>query len=176
MVKWLRVRRPEGKRRPSGAPHRPCLPLRNLLCTCDLSPTLEAGFVKLLRLRFASDEQAAHSGSTCPLGSPLRACQLGPTLEAFPHLLAVIGRGQQMPPWSEPVKQNPNTFGSVTASPGRRRGVGQARAGAVPAGLSQAVDAGWPRARLTGGSGSTPQPRLGLTFRTTETAHPASFF
>ena len=56
-----------------------------------------AGFVNVLSLGLASDEQAAYSGSTCPLDNPLRPCNLGPTLESFPHLLAVIGCKQQRP-------------------------------------------------------------------------------
>src|SRR5262245_56389785 len=61
------------------------------------------GIVNMLRLRLASDEQAAHSGSPCSLGNPLRARHRGPTLASFPHLAAVIRRRPPMPSWSAVV-------------------------------------------------------------------------
>jgi hypothetical protein len=38
-----------------------------------------------------------HPGPPCLLGRPLRACDLGPTLESCPPLSAILRRGQQMP-------------------------------------------------------------------------------
>ena len=64
-------------------------------------PRGSEGIVNLLGLRLVSDAQAVYSDSICPLGSPLRTRYLGPTLESFSHLSAVIGRGQQMPSRSE---------------------------------------------------------------------------
>ena len=58
-----------------------------------------AGFVKLLRLRRSSGKRVPLPGPTHPLGGPLRTRDFGPTLEAVPHLLAVLGRRQQMPSW-----------------------------------------------------------------------------
>src|SRR5207249_1763869 len=60
-----------------------------------------SGIVKLLRLSRSSGKRVPISDPTYLLSSPLRACDLGPTREAFPHLLAVVRRRQQMPPWSE---------------------------------------------------------------------------
>ena len=50
------------------------------------------GFVNLLRLQLSLDTRIFHSGPTCPLSSPLRPRNLRPTLESFPHLLAVVRR------------------------------------------------------------------------------------
>ena len=50
------------------------------------------GFVNLLRLKLSLDTRIFHSGPTYPLSSPLRPCNLCPTLESFPHLLAVVRR------------------------------------------------------------------------------------
>jgi Adenylate and Guanylate cyclase catalytic domain len=61
----------------------------------------EAGFVKLLRLRRSSGKRVPLPGPTHPLGGPLRTCHVSPTLEALPHLFAVLRRGQQMPSGSE---------------------------------------------------------------------------
>src|SRR5262249_18504758 len=70
-----------------------------LLCHGDLQHLL--GFVKLLRRRRSSGERVLLPSPTCPLGSPLRTCHFGPTLESLPHLCAVRRRGEQMPPGSE---------------------------------------------------------------------------
>jgi DNA-binding response OmpR family regulator len=53
---------------------------------------LTNGFVKLLRLRRSSGKRVPLSGPPDPLGGPLRACHFGPTLEALPHLLAILRR------------------------------------------------------------------------------------
>ena len=50
------------------------------------------GFVKLLRLRLSSGERVPLSSPPYPLGSPLRPCHFGPTLESIPHLLTIVGR------------------------------------------------------------------------------------
>jgi hypothetical protein len=63
--------------------------------------SMVSGFVKLLRLRRSLGKRVLLSGPTHPLGGPLRACHFGPTLEAVPHLLAVVRCRQQMPSWSE---------------------------------------------------------------------------
>ena len=55
-------------------------------CTCHRRCNRN-GMVNLLRLRLTSDEQAAHFGSIYAFGSPLRACNLSPTFDSFPHLL-----------------------------------------------------------------------------------------
>jgi hypothetical protein len=51
------------------------------------------GFVKLLRPRRSSDKRVHLPGPTHPLSGPLRTYNFGPTLEAIPHLLAVLRRG-----------------------------------------------------------------------------------
>jgi hypothetical protein len=48
-----------------------------------------SGFVKLLGLRRLSGKRVPLPGPTHPLGSSLRACHFGPTLESIPHLCAV---------------------------------------------------------------------------------------
>jgi hypothetical protein len=50
------------------------------------------GFVKLLRRRRALGKRVPLPGPTHPLGSPLRARNLAPTLESIPHLFAVLRR------------------------------------------------------------------------------------
>ncbi len=57
-----------------------------------LMPNVPQGFVKLLRLRRSSGKRMLLHVPPSSLGSPLRACHFGPTLEAFPHLLAVVRR------------------------------------------------------------------------------------
>ena len=59
------------------------------------------GFVKLLRLRRSSGKQVPLPSPIRPLGGPLRPCNFSPTLEALPHLFAVLRRGQQMPSGAE---------------------------------------------------------------------------
>ena len=59
------------------------------------------GFVKLLRLRRSSGKWVPLPGPPHPLGSPLRPCNVSPTLESLPHLLAVLRRGQPMPSGAE---------------------------------------------------------------------------
>ena len=54
------------------------------------------GFVKLLRLRLSSGERVPLSSPTCPLGSPLRTRDFGPTLEAVPHLFSIRRRRQEV--------------------------------------------------------------------------------
>jgi len=63
--------------------------------------TTRNGFVNLLRLRLSSDALVCHPGLTYPLGGPLRTCNLGPTLETLPHLLAVRRGRPQMQARSE---------------------------------------------------------------------------
>src|SRR5262249_54150127 len=58
---------------------------------------VRSGFVKLLRLRCSSGERVPLPGPIRPLGGPLRACHFGPTRESLPHLLTIVGCGQQMP-------------------------------------------------------------------------------
>jgi hypothetical protein len=60
-----------------------------------------SGFVNLLRLISSQGKRVRDPDPPCPLGSPLRTCDLGPTLESVAHLLTVRGRGQQMPSRAE---------------------------------------------------------------------------
>jgi hypothetical protein len=53
---------------------------------------IRAGFVNLLRLVSSQGKRVCYPGLPCLLGSPLRARDLGPTLESIPHLLTVRGR------------------------------------------------------------------------------------
>jgi hypothetical protein len=50
------------------------------------------GIVNLLRLIPSSGQRVCYPGPLCLSGSPLRACDLSPTLELTPHLLTVRGR------------------------------------------------------------------------------------
>ena len=52
----------------------------------------ESGFVKLLRLRCSSGTRGPLPGPIRSLGGSLRACHFGPTREALPHLLTIVGR------------------------------------------------------------------------------------
>ena len=40
-------------------------------------------------------------GPPRPLGGPLRTCNFSPTRESLPHLVAILRRGQPMPPGAE---------------------------------------------------------------------------
>ena|SRR5215813_9170437 len=53
-------------------------------------PTLETGFVKLLRLRRSSGKRVPLPGPLHPLGSPLCTRNVGPTRESLPHLHTVL--------------------------------------------------------------------------------------
>ena len=72
------------------------LSVRKIAATLGLSrPTVHKyldGFVKLLKRRRSLDKQVPLPGPTHPLGSPLCTRNLAPTLEAIPHLFAVLRR------------------------------------------------------------------------------------
>jgi hypothetical protein len=55
-----------------------------------ISTSSRSGFVKLLRLRLASGKRVPLPGPSHLLGSPFRACDLGPMLEAMAHRFAVL--------------------------------------------------------------------------------------
>src|SRR5215475_7562279 len=67
----------------------------------EVAALVKTGFVKLLRLRRSSGKWVPLSGPPHPLGSPIRARNVGPTLESIPHLFAVLRRRQQMPAGAE---------------------------------------------------------------------------
>jgi hypothetical protein len=50
----------------------------------------QGGFVKLSRATSPSAKRVHYPGPTCLLGDPLRARDIGPTLESIPHLVAVL--------------------------------------------------------------------------------------
>jgi hypothetical protein len=59
------------------------------------------GIVNLLRLMPSEGKRVRYPGPPYLLGGPLHARHRGPPLEAVPHLLAGLRRGQQMASRSE---------------------------------------------------------------------------
>jgi hypothetical protein len=55
-------------------------------------PVTSTGIVNLLRLIPSSGTRICYPGSPSRLGGPLRACDLGPTLESMAHFLTVRRR------------------------------------------------------------------------------------